>query len=531
MLNIASDMAAKQGLSKDLSYEAQVIDNNDPRGLCRVRARVPFIFDGIPDEHLPWSIPSFDHPDGAGPGSGTAYVPKNGTKVLLRFQNGEATSPTWEGYPVDNTTKLQEMAHNYPDRKVTRLSNKTLIVIDTKSNEVFIRYPGDTRIYIEGNVELSVTGNVTEKIGGDRQSFIEGDSVEVVRGNRSVHVGGEDTHNVAGSAKQVVSGSYTQSTSGSSSRITGGSANTSIGGSDSYQVSGTATRNASTIQDNASGPSPSGPESAGSAPSTPDLDSWTGIDGGGPGAFIKGFSPAASPMEVASSFGEDSEGPLSADERAAYEKAGIKLNADGTAVEGAGPSNPTDTNTVEPTAAAVLPESCAAFADKTSFSPSMQLSTTFTLGDLSTKAVLERSAVQPQAGLTAAQIVCNLKGLAENMLDPITVRYGRPNINCGFRPASTSYGSATSFHLKGCAADLQWPGISDAEYYARAVWIKDNLPFSEVILEYGGNRPWIHVAFSASALSTTKFKTRVGVPSKYVNGILALVNKPGVGGA
>ncbi len=160
----------------------------------------------------------------------------------------------------------------------------------------------------------------------------------------------------------------------------------------------------------------------------------------------------------------------------------------------------------------------------------MQLSPSFNLGDLSTNAVLERAAVVAQAGLTAAQIVCNLKGLAINMLEPILARYGRPTVNCGFRPATASYGSPTGWHLKGAAADIQWPGISDTEYFERAKWIKDTLPFCEIILEYGGNRPWIHVAFQASALSTSNFKTRVAVPSTYAPGILALKNVPKQGG-
>lgn len=543
MLNITTDMAEKQGLSEKRAYEAHVVDNQDPKGWCRIRARVPFIFDGISDEHLPWAIAQFEHADGAGPGSGTQYVPKIGTKVILRFQDGDATSPMWEGYPVDKTTILQEMAHNYPDRKVTRLQNKCLVVIDTKSNEVFIRHPGDTKIYIEGNLELHVHGNVTERIDGNKKSFIEGDSTEVIKGDRKVYVGGSNDVAISGNSTTQTEGNYVQSTTGNSLRTTGGSGSISVGGSDSYQVGGTHTRSAAMIYDNGGTSAPTPTLGAANTPATPDLDKWVGIDGGAPGSFVKGFSPQADPVDVASSMGEDQGGqeggqgggqssPPSPETIAAYKAAGIPLNKDGTGpAEDKTPIKPGATNTTEPTPATALPSSCSEFADKTSFPSSMQLSPGFTLGDVSTNALLERSSVQAQAGLTAAQIVCNLKGLCVNMLEPLAARYGRPAINCGFRPANASYGSPTGWHLKGAAADLQWGGISDEEYYNRAVWIKDNLPFCEVILEYGGRRPWIHVAFQASSLNTTNFKTRTRVPSTYSKGILKLTNQPGVGGS
>lgn len=530
MLNITSDMAKAQGLDKNRLYAAQVVDNNDPTGRCRVRARVAVIMDGWPDAHLPWAIPLFDSQDGAGPGSGTQYVPKVGTKVTLQFQDGKETLPVWSGYCVDTTTVLQEMAHNYPNRKVARLQNKALVVIDTVSNEVFLRNPGSTRIYIEGDCQLTVQGDMVEHIAGNRSSFVDGDSIEVVKGNRSVFVGGADVQAVVGDITSSTGANRSTSTGGTNAEAIGGSSSFSVGGSDSYQVAGDHARNASMINDNSGGPSPSAPTAPPAAPAAPDLSSWTGIDGGAPGAFLKGFSPDATPLDVASSIGEDMEGPLSPEAKAAFAKAGIKLNAAGDGVEGAPAAKPSATDDKNPPPATALPESCASFASKTEFSPTMQLSANFTLGDLTTKALLERSPAKAQAGLTLAQVVCNLKGLAENMLDPITKKFGRPNINCGFRPSNASYGSPTGWHLKGCAADLQWGGISDAEYYERAVWVKDNLPFCEVILEYGGNRPWLHVAFSASSLSTSNFKTRVGVPSKYAKGILKLTNRPGVGG-
>ena len=51
-----------------------------------------------------------------------------------------------------------------------------------------------------------------------------------------------------------------------------------------------------------------------------------------------------------------------------------------------------------------------------------------------------------------------------------------------------------------------WPAIynssaSKADYYTRALWIKDNIPFDQFILEYkttGTGKPWHHLSFTAA---------------------------------
>lgn len=164
------------------------------------------------------------------------------------------------------------------------------------------------------------------------------------------------------------------------------------------------------------------------------------------------------------------------------------------------------------------------------YSDSFPLSKDWTLGMVSSQAVLEKSPVVAQLGFTVDQIVANLADATVNLLQPITDKFGKPGVNCGFRPDLAKYGSQTSLHKKGCAFDLQWPGISDEEYYNRAVWIAQNLPHSEVILEYGGNRPWIHVSFWKDAGFSRETTCVIKKPAKYVPGLKKLTNKPGVGG-
>lgn len=120
-----------------------------------------------------------------------------------------------------------------------------------------------------------------------------------------------------------------------------------------------------------------------------------------------------------------------------------------------------------------------------------QVSTNFTLGKLSVKCIFPH-AIKAQNGLTLQQIACNLKALAEHVLEPIWAKYPGFRVNSAFRTRQ----NGKSQHEKGQAADLQWPGISYDEYWTRINWIKDNINYDQLLFEHG-NSPWVHVSFNS----------------------------------
>lgn len=136
------------------------------------------------------------------------------------------------------------------------------------------------------------------------------------------------------------------------------------------------------------------------------------------------------------------------------------------------------------------------------------LTPNFTLGAVSSQAVLSLSPVRAQAGFTYQEIVCNLQAWCENIGEPLLAQYGTFLITSGFRA-----GSGSSQHHRGQAIDLQFPFKTNQEVYDIAVWIKDNLPYDQLILEYGGNKPWIHSSFNRAGnrdvTASNKFGTRI----------------------
>ena len=97
----------------------------------------------------------------------------------------------------------------------------------------------------------------------------------------------------------------------------------------------------------------------------------------------------------------------------------------------------------------------------------------------------------------------NLKALAENVLQPVRNYFGMGvKVNSAYRHPDVNKavgGSTTSDHCKGMAADIEIPGIPNAEL---AEWIQDNLEFRQLILEfYTPGVPdsgWVHVSYNSS---------------------------------
>ena len=95
----------------------------------------------------------------------------------------------------------------------------------------------------------------------------------------------------------------------------------------------------------------------------------------------------------------------------------------------------------------------------------------------------------------------NLTILCERVLQPVRERFGLPvRVNSGFRSVEVNIkagGSETSDHCKGMAADIEIPGVANADL---AQWIVDNMQFRQVILEfYTPGVPdsgWVHVSFN-----------------------------------
>lgn len=102
--------------------------------------------------------------------------------------------------------------------------------------------------------------------------------------------------------------------------------------------------------------------------------------------------------------------------------------------------------------------------------------------------------IKAQYGLTVPQILNNLANLAKNVYEPIKARYPRVIVTNTFRQGPPGAGSNQAQHGLGMAMDLVFPGYTSAQYYEIACWIRDNLPFDQLLQEKAGSKVWIHVS-------------------------------------
>ena len=127
----------------------------------------------------------------------------------------------------------------------------------------------------------------------------------------------------------------------------------------------------------------------------------------------------------------------------------------------------------------------------------MKLSANFQLSELVKSQVAERKGIpnNPSPGH-----IDNLKSLCINVLQPLRSEFDLPvYISSGYRSPELciAIGSKiTSQHAEGKAADLEVVGVDNYELF---MWIKNNLQFDQLILEfYKDGEPdsgWIHVSY------------------------------------
>lgn len=128
----------------------------------------------------------------------------------------------------------------------------------------------------------------------------------------------------------------------------------------------------------------------------------------------------------------------------------------------------------------------------------MKLSKNFSLDELTKSQTALRMGIdnEPTPG-----DLYNLSQLCDNILQPVREHFGKPvTISSGYRSVALCEAigsSAKSQHAKGEAADFEIMGIDNKEV---AVWIRDNLDFDQLILEfYKDGEPssgWIHCSYS-----------------------------------
>jgi hypothetical protein len=154
----------------------------------------------------------------------------------------------------------------------------------------------------------------------------------------------------------------------------------------------------------------------------------------------------------------------------------------------------------------------------------MQLTNNFSLAEM----VKSDTALRHDMDNTPGEAeIANLKTLCEKVLQPVRDHFqSGVKVNSGFRHPDVNAkvgGSKTSDHCKGQAADIEIPGIANADL---AGWIMDNLEYTQLILEfYTPGVPdsgWVHVSYDPANLKKQNLTaTKKDGKTVYLPGLVA----------
>jgi hypothetical protein len=154
----------------------------------------------------------------------------------------------------------------------------------------------------------------------------------------------------------------------------------------------------------------------------------------------------------------------------------------------------------------------------------MNLSANFSLKELTKSDTATRLGID---NTPDDEAIDNLKTLCEKVLQPIRDHFSKSvTVTSGFRSSETNQaigGSKSSDHVRGQAADIEIPGVPNAEL---AQWIMDNLEYTQLILEfYTPGIPdsgWVHVSYDPSNLKKQELTAmKVAGKTQYVSGLVA----------
>ena len=128
----------------------------------------------------------------------------------------------------------------------------------------------------------------------------------------------------------------------------------------------------------------------------------------------------------------------------------------------------------------------------------MKLSTHLDLSEVIRSDSAKRNGI---SNMPTKEHIANFMLLAEKIFEPVREHFGVPiRISSGYRSkelnAITKGASTTSQHCKGQAIDIDMDGTSLTNKQVFD-YIKDNLPFDQLIWEFGNeeNCDWVHVSY------------------------------------
>ncbi len=157
-------ISAKNGDFANGHHWGSVVDNNDPGKDGKCRIMVKGVFEGLPNDTLPWAVPDQTF---VGSLQGNFVVPEIGSLVNVYFRNGDINFPHYSTMVIDKNNQSTLKDEDYPHTFIVFESpNGDYIKINKKTNEFMIRSAGGVTIVSDksGNLDIDNTNSLVGNI-------------------------------------------------------------------------------------------------------------------------------------------------------------------------------------------------------------------------------------------------------------------------------------------------------------------------------------------------------------------------------
>jgi uncharacterized protein involved in type VI secretion and phage assembly len=163
-------------------YRGQVTDNNDPKRLGRLRAKVKEV---LGDVETGWALPAVPY---SGNGEGFYTVPPVGAGVWVEFEAGDTERPIWTGawWGEDQLPRNERRAAATPPLKILRSQKGMMLALDDDAETVTLSDANGSNLVTikvqESQVRIQAAGKVV----------VEAPQIELVDGASHPLVFGDD---------------------------------------------------------------------------------------------------------------------------------------------------------------------------------------------------------------------------------------------------------------------------------------------------------------------------------------------------
>ena len=141
-----------------MSYIGNVVDNNDPKKLGRVKVRIA-LYSELSERAIPWATPLL-----ASHGNSQEYgglnIPEIGSQVRVTFPSKDFTAPYYSGAELNETTRTTFFDDDYPHTYGYKDSVGNFVRINKERGTAQFQHSSTTNMQVapDGSIKVGLAG-------------------------------------------------------------------------------------------------------------------------------------------------------------------------------------------------------------------------------------------------------------------------------------------------------------------------------------------------------------------------------------